>query len=46
MTSEIICSLGKCIDPDDIGTELDSVYDDSDIVKKIQKDLLKNSLGE
>jgi hypothetical protein len=46
MTNEITCSLGKCIDPDDISTELDMVYDDSDIVKKIQKDLLKNSLGK
>ena len=45
MSKQIICQKGKCYEEDSIETELDSLFDDTNIVDKIQHDLLKRMIG-
>lgn len=42
---QIICQKGKCFETESIETELDSLFDDSNIVDQIQKDLMKNAMA-
>lgn len=46
MTNEITCKKGRCVDPNSIITELSSMYDNSNIIDRINHDLMMSSLGE
>ncbi len=42
MTQEIICQKGKCFEAETIGTKFDELFDKTNIVERIQLDLLNN----
>jgi len=44
MKQEIVCNHGKCSEVGTIESEFDSLFSGSNIVEKIQRDLIKNML--
>jgi len=45
MEQKIICSHGKCLEEDNIKTEFDDLFDDTDIVQRIEHDLINYMIG-
>lgn len=45
MRQQIICQKGSCHEEGNIKTEFDSLFDKTNIVEQIQRDLLKGALG-
>jgi len=44
MKQKIMCQRGKCFEIDTLESEFDSLFDDNNIVDRIQHDLIKKSL--
>lgn len=44
MNQKIICQRGKCVEGGSVETELDSMFDPTNIVDQIQRDLMRNMI--
>ena len=42
MNQKIVCQKGTCIEDGTLETEFDTLFDKTNIVEQIQKDILKN----
>jgi len=43
MDQKIVCHKGRCFETDMLKSEFDSLFDDSNLVERIQRDLWKNA---
>lgn len=44
MKQKIVCQKGKCFETETIETKFDNMFDKTNIVERIQLDLLKNMI--
>jgi len=45
MNQKIICKKGRCYEDESIETEFDSLFEETNIVNQIQKDLWNNMMN-
>ena len=45
MKQEVICQQGKCFETESLDSEFDEMFDDTNMVDTIQRDMLKRMMS-